>query len=171
MRLKNIEGYENYMVSDTGMILNTKRNVYLKPVLNERYMIVLLYKNNKRKKFYVHRLVAEAFCEKNEGKKMVNHKDLDKTNNHYSNLEWVSARENVMHFLLSEYYTPRKMSVYHRRKISEGRQKKVKCLLNNLVFESVGNFACYKQISLSQASQKLNGVLKNNLDAVLYLDK
>lgn len=169
MKLKDIEGYENYMISNTGMVFNKKRNVYLKPVLNERYMVVLLYKNNKRKQFYVHRLVANAFCEKKEGKIIVNHKDFDKTNNHHSNLEWVTTRENIMHFLRSEYYIPRKMSEVAKRKMVNSKQKKVKCLLDNIIFESIMDFAKYKGISISQASQKLNGILKNDLDAKIHL--
>lgn len=50
----------------------------------------------------VHRLVAEAFVEKpkdwNE-KWDVNHKDCDKENNHWSNLEWVTHQQNLVHYL------------------------------------------------------------------------
>ena len=46
---------------------------------------------------FVHRLVAECFCEKPPGKVEVNHKDGNKLNNHYSNLEWVTHLENVRH--------------------------------------------------------------------------
>nr|WP_280996320.1 HNH endonuclease [Marinitoga okinawensis] len=32
-----------------------------------------------------------------ENKKYVNHKDFNRGNNHVDNLEWVSARENILH--------------------------------------------------------------------------
>ena len=51
---------------------------------------------------FVHRLVAECFCEKPPGKVEVNHKDGNKLNNHYANLEWVTHLENVRH----AYTTP-----------------------------------------------------------------
>lgn len=48
-----------------------------------------------RKCFLVHRLVAIAFCEgRNEEKKWVDHIDGNKSNNHFSNLDWVTPSEN-----------------------------------------------------------------------------
>lgn len=51
--------------------------------------------NMKRKNHYIHRLVADAFLDNPDGLKEVNHIDYDKMNNHVSNLEWISRKENV----------------------------------------------------------------------------
>ena len=52
----------------------------------------------KMKNFYIHRIVAELFINKScLSKKQVNHIDGDKYNNHHSNLEWVSPKENIQH--------------------------------------------------------------------------
>lgn len=49
-------------------------------------------------KFYIHRLVAEAFVKQPVPNcNHVNHKDGDKLNNFFSNLEWVTQRENNRH--------------------------------------------------------------------------
>lgn len=46
----------------------------------------------------VHRLVAAAFCHRQRPDQLVvNHKDGNKLNNHYSNLEWVTHSENMQH--------------------------------------------------------------------------
>lgn len=44
---------------------------------------------------YVHRLVAEAFCEKPAGCSIVDHIDSQPHNNHFSNLAWVTPEQNT----------------------------------------------------------------------------
>ena len=62
-------------------------------VNNRGYFTVCFNKQT----FMVHRLVASAYCENIENKPFVNHKDGNKLNNHYSNLEWCTQAENLKH--------------------------------------------------------------------------
>lgn len=61
------------------------------------YHRVGLNKNGNRRYKAVHRLVAELFVENPDSKPEVNHIDGDKSNNHYTNLEWVTRSENMKH--------------------------------------------------------------------------
>lgn len=97
---KNIEGYPNYQVSNFGNVrsLNYHRegeSKILKTSLNHKgYQLVSLYKNNKRKTFQVHRLVAQAFIQNPDNLPQVNHKDENKQNNCVDNLEWCDVKYN-----------------------------------------------------------------------------
>lgn len=98
-RWKAINGYEGiYEVSNKGDVRNIATGKLLKRRSNGNgYVRIELWKNHKGKKYYMHRLVAEAFIPNPDGKTEVNHKDLDTSNNAVENLEWVSSSENTIH--------------------------------------------------------------------------
>ena len=98
---KWVEGYEGiYKVSNMGRIVNSKglREQFLVGKENDKYYYCLLSKEGQKKQYRTHRLVAKAFCEGYEEGLVVNHKDLNKTNNHYTNLEWITPKENTQHY-------------------------------------------------------------------------
>ena len=93
-----IEGFENYEVSNLGKVRNIKSGRILKPHLNHNgYLKHSLYRHDKQKELFLHRIIAIAFID-NPGKKpQVNHIDENKLNNDLSNLEWCTERENAIH--------------------------------------------------------------------------
>lgn len=96
---KPVKGYEGiYEVSNKGRVQNSSHYI-LKPFDNGGYLRVGLTKDKVRKKYLVHKLVAEAFLPSVEGNLEINHKDLNKKNNSSDNLEWVSGSQNVQHYM------------------------------------------------------------------------
>lgn len=72
-----------------------KKGKLLNPVDNGvGYCKICLYNTTGKKRFYVHRLVAQAFIENPEGKPQINHKDNNPKNNKAENLEWCTSKEN-----------------------------------------------------------------------------
>lgn len=62
------------------------------------YLFVVMKHDGKRLTKYAHRLVAEYFCGKPPAEKIcVNHIDGNKKNNHASNLEYCTYKENTQH--------------------------------------------------------------------------
>lgn len=96
--VRNYEGY--YEISSSGHV-RSLHGMYPRllaiSLLPSGYCHVKLSKNKKSKTIYLHRLIAEHFVDNPEGKPHVNHKDRDPTNNDYSNLEWVTPKENKEH--------------------------------------------------------------------------
>ena len=61
---------------------------------------------NVSKTYDIHRLVALHFISNNHNKPQVNHKDGNKLNNNYKNLEWCTSKENVNHAIKNGLFIP-----------------------------------------------------------------
>ena len=94
-RFSIIPEHPNYAISDFGRVLNIQRDHFMGGSIEKRsgYRYVTL---GGRPKF-VHRLVALAFLEKKWDSFFVYHKDGDKLNNRFENLEWSTICTVQMH--------------------------------------------------------------------------
>lgn len=93
-----IKGYEGlYSITSCGRIYSHRSKKFLKPVIDRtNYYVVTLSKNNKKKKFLIHRLVLETYLPVDQMELLeVNHKDENKLNNCLNNLEWVTKKQNI----------------------------------------------------------------------------
>lgn len=69
----------------------------LKPDVRNGYLSVRLNISGKFKWYAIHRLVSECFLPNSLGLPCVNHKDTNKTNNYFGNLEWCTYSYNIQH--------------------------------------------------------------------------
>lgn len=95
--LKNLKSL--YAVSNNGNIWSVRRYSWMKLCFNKKGYIVCGVKiNGKHFNITPHREVAKHFVENYNSRLTVNHKDLNKKNNHYENLEMLTARQNINHW-------------------------------------------------------------------------
>ena len=102
MNTKAIKNYEElYTVSENGTVTSIKTGRVLKQELikrsNTNYKRIALSKDGKVTRFQIHQLVAIHFIDNPEDKEYINHIDNNGENNLYTNLEWCTHSENMIH--------------------------------------------------------------------------
>lgn len=145
-----------YLVSDLGRVKSLSRIVsigtnkreikekILNPIKGSGGYLSINITTPKRKQYLVHRLVAEAFIGIPNGM-VVNHIDLDKSNNALSNLEVVTQKQNINHSCENEV---------------NGRI--VVNTINGFFYYTVKEAAQAMGVSPSSLNKKLLGRVKNN---------
>ena len=128
--MKQIEGYENYAITEDGKVWSYNRDKFMKTRFNRSgYEVVNLYADGMCKTFSVHRLVAQAFIPNPNDYSQINHIDGDKENNNISNLEWCTAGQNNIHAIENGL---RKEKNYIR---------KIHCIETGIVYDSIAKAA------------------------------
>lgn len=89
----------DYEIYEDGTCYSYKSNKWLTPKMSVKYPTYNLTLPSGKKQVKVHRMVAETFLPRIEGKDYVNHKDGNTKNFKLENLEWVNAKENAEHAL------------------------------------------------------------------------
>lgn len=98
---KKVLGTQSYFVSSLGRVKTVKNGREHIQKLYERdngYLSCNVYYEGVQKTKEIHILVAEAFLgERPSSQYVINHIDGNKTNNHLSNLEYITYAENTQH--------------------------------------------------------------------------
>ena len=145
--MKLILDFENYSVSLDGRVINNTTKKCKKPADNHSgngYLYVDLYKDGKRHRKYVHRLVAEAYIPNPLNLPFVNHIDGNPKNNNYKNLEWCTPKQNVEH-------AAKTLKVMRQYEAANDKRKKPICGFNIITKEKTEIFN-----SICEASKKTN---------------
>lgn len=183
---RGIKGYENlYEISSFGRVrsLNRISNNRLrkgkvcKPFVRGNYLAVALSKQGFVKQFSIHRLLAQAFIDNPENKVTVNHIDGNKMNNNLGNLEWATQSEQIKHAINKLGFIPNKIECKYTDELREIRRnarlgyntpestkekirnslgKRVKCLDDNIEFNSIKEACIYSGISKTTFHRKLH---------------
>jgi hypothetical protein len=96
MKSTKVANHERYRIFDTGTIISSHNNNTLNPRVNPNgYLVVTL----DGEQLAVHRLVAKHFIPNPYDYPQVNHKNGNKHDNNYLNLEWVTSERNINHAL------------------------------------------------------------------------
>jgi hypothetical protein len=95
-----LEKYKITVIEDGTIIGVLGRPIYGEIDKHGYRRISVFYEKNGikiRKHKFVHRLVAEAFLDNYSKNLVTNHKDCNKLNNHYNNLEMCTISQNTQH--------------------------------------------------------------------------
>lgn len=152
VRLKeavSIHGFDgDYLITPFGDIFSSKTKRFLKPKIgNKGYLLISLRdKSGKQKTFSVHRAVAKHFISNPENKPCVNHKDTNRLNCHFENLEWVTYSENNKYSFSVGKFGKHNMNIY--RLIEVSKKPVIQKAKDGLIIKTWG--------SMSEASKELS---------------
>ena len=160
-------GYEGlYQVSNLGEVRALPKPGYKKGGILKQskdkhgYMRIRLSKNNQKSTVSIHRAVALAFIPNPENKSCVNHIDGNKSNNHVSNLEWVSYKENIEHADrtgLFDWDESLRKAVEAARFVERKNKKRI-MRSDGVIYESIEDAAKSVNVDRSVISRVVNGV-------------
>lgn len=141
--MKDIKGYEDlYSVTSCGKVWSYKRKKFLKPFkTKDGYLQVELCKDGIGSKYYLHRLVADAYIPNISNLPQVGHNDDIKEHCYIKNLYWTTQAENNVHNNRAE-------------KVGSKEGKCVYCVELNRIFDSQS--AAARELNICQASISLS---------------
>lgn len=131
--IPRFNGY--YIASSDGKIIRNKPGygTYVGKVLSPKtingYEAIVICINRVTYDCLVHVLVVEAFLGPKPKGYEVNHKDLDKTNNHYKNLEYLTGKDNTRHAIRNGHKGGVKGEKHYNSKLTWKKVRKIKRLV------------------------------------------
>lgn len=99
MNTKPIPNYSKYHITEYGSVYSLTTNCWINPFYDKDgyRRLALVGDDGIRKKERIPRLVALTYIDNPHGYPIVNHKDENKSNDFYGNLEWCTFSYNAKH--------------------------------------------------------------------------
>lgn len=151
---REVPGYPNYVVSNTGSVKNKVEHT-IKPHLNNKgYPHVFLSHDGVRKNIPVHRVVALAFISNPDNLPFIHHVDENPLNPRVDNLQWCTQKYNMNQGTLSK-----------KRKVPHSKGREVYALFEDgtdMYFSSLTKAEEYfgAPITVAHIGHVLDGVQK-----------
>lgn len=143
LNYKPLKEDNDYLIYNDGRVFSRKTNRFIAGKIdNIGYRVYSLaiwnpLTSKKGKMLYAHRLVAEYFLDNPNNKPYVHHKDENKLNNHVSNLEWISAKENSQEHLKKNPNCRKNIKAHYLLENFDGEEWKI--VIENPTY-SVSNY-------------------------------
>ena len=103
--------FDDYEICASGAVRNVNTGLVLSSrIASNGYWMIGVYSRDERKMKCItaHRALMSTFRDTGKNTEHINHKDGDKLNNSFENLEWVSQTENNRHAFKTGLMTTRK---------------------------------------------------------------
>lgn len=186
--LGRVKSVDRFVLDTLGRLQHRKGKLKAQTLNQDGYLTVKLSKNGVDEKIAVHILVGKAFVDGYFEGAEINHKDFDRTNNVFTNLEWVTHCDNVSYSIthgrhissIKDYkgennpnYQNHKLSAKYKNdkelaKIKQGRKGKANGMAKSITmvvpngeeikFSYIGECAEYLIQNKISRTQKINAV-------------
>lgn len=142
----------DYLVYEDGRVWSELRGGrFLSAQVNSAGYLLYNMTKTLGKAYMAHTFVLLMFIGDSPGKGYeCNHKDLDKRNNHWSNLEWVTHSYNLIHARKAKHWEPGRRGFHHSKevkaKMAKAKYKEIRCFNDNkeeMLFSSIEDFLKY----------------------------
>lgn len=134
-----IKEWKGHYISNHGNVRRGEKQLALCPNKSRRNYVYVFHSdhNIRPRAFSVHRLVARYFIPNPENKPHVNHIDNNTQNNHYSNLEWCTPKENTQHMMNQGRESRQKGSQCKHAKFTEEQVKEILNLRGKVTYVKI----------------------------------
>lgn len=143
--------YEKYVLYPSGKLWNLESERFVTAcMINSGYLVYRMYCHGGMNRWLVHRLVATYFVANPNNLPVVNHKDGNRLNNDYRNLEWCTQKQNLFCAQLQGRMHDRIQNPYRVIDLISGKTAIFRTLKECFIFLDERTSYCYHSAKMKQ---------------------